>query len=200
MSRKKMKEHMSKGIASSDNLPSLQQAIIMYLAKSDPQTINQIANEIDKDYSNTHTAFKSLIRKKLVTKTGTKRYREQEFTCYWLTDEGILIALMEGTSADKLLEKTRTLYPDAKVTHCFLQIMPLFDPAVIRMAHSNVKGKGKLGSIELVQLILSGAALPMEMETGQAIVKVLKDYPEQYELLKISVKFMIDQLSQLISD
>ena len=107
---------------------------------------------------------------------------------------------MEGASSDKLLEETKILYPEAKIIHCFLEIMPFFDPEVIRMAYSNVKGKGKLGFIEVATLILSEAAMPMDIETGKKVATILKKYPDEYAQLKMVVQEMINQLSQLIAD
>ena len=40
----------------------------------------------------------------------------------------MIMALMEGADADKLLAQTKTLNPDAEITHCFLQVIPLFRP------------------------------------------------------------------------
>jgi DNA-binding MarR family transcriptional regulator len=200
MSNEETKEHMSQTTVKSDSLPSLQHAIVLHLAKNEPQTINQTAKALSKDYSATHTSFKSLVSKKLIMKTGARRYREQEFECYWLTDEGMIKALIEGANADKLLQQTKKLYPEAEIAHCFLEIIPLFDPVIVRTSYSYVKGKGKLEFPEVAQLILSGAAEAMEIETAKKIGTILKKYPEQYSAFKFVVQEMITLLSQLISD
>ncbi len=154
----------------------------------------------NKNYKPTHTALKSLEGRKLITKTGTKDYRGQQFPRYWLTDEGMYLALMEGVSAERLLEKSKILYPDAKIIHCFLEIIPFFDSEFIKMSYSAVKGKGKLEPIEVLQLILSGVGTAMDVETGKRIALTLKKYPQQYEALKAAIQFMIDQLQQIIKD
>jgi hypothetical protein len=200
MSKPKKNKHTSKTKMKSDNLPSLQKQIVLHLAENEPQTINQTVKAISKFYKATWIAFNSLKKKKLIRKTDVKEYRGRKYPRFWLTDEGMIMALMEGANVDKLLEQTRSLFPDAEITHCFLEIMPLFDPEVIKMAYSNVKGKGKLGTIEVVTLILSGAAMPMEVETGKEVATILKKYPVQYALLKNAVELMIEQLKQLITD
>jgi hypothetical protein len=200
MSKPKKNKHMSKTKMKSDNLPSLQRLIVLHLAETEPQTINQTVKALSKFYKATWIAFNSLEKKKLIRKTDVKEYRGREYDRFWLTDEGMIMALMEGVNADKLLEQTRIIFPDAEITHCFLEIMPLFDPEVVKMAYSNVKGKGTLGPIEVVTLILSGAAMPMEIETGKKIASILKKYPVQYALLKNAVELMIEQLKQLIID
>jgi hypothetical protein len=200
MSKPKKNKHMSKTKMKGDNLPSLQKLIVLHLAENEPQTINQTVKALSKFYKATWIAFNSLEKKKLIRKTDVKEYRGREYDRFWLTDEGMIMALMEGANADKLLEQTRIIFPDAEITQCFLEIMPLFDPEVVKMAYSNVKGKGTLGPIEVVTLILSGAAMPMEIDTGKKIASILKKYPVQYALLKNAVELMIEQLKQLIVD
>lgn len=191
---------MSNTNSKSDNLPSLQKAIVLHLAKTEPQTINQTATAISKGYRPTWTAFNSLENKKLVIKTGNKNYRNQDFPCYWLTDEGMIIALMEGAGASKLLEQTKILYPDAVAAHIFLEVIPLFDQQILKMARSYAKSKGKIEFVEVAQVILSGAASGMEIETGKKIAVTLKKYPKNYEALKLVVHEMIKQLNYLIED
>jgi hypothetical protein len=200
MSKTKNRKHMSQPKVKGDNLPSLQKMIVLHLAENTPQTVNQTVTAISKSYKPTWLAFNSLKRKKLIVKANVLEYRGRKYPRYWLTDEGIIMALMEGANAKKLLERTKSLCPDAEITHCFLEIMPLFDPEVVKMAYSNVKGKGKLGPIEVVTLILSGAAMPMEIETGKKVAAILKKYPVQYALLKNAVELMIEQLKQLIAE
>lgn len=200
MSGAKKKEHMSKAIAKSDNLPSLQKAIILNLADNEPQTINQTAQAIAKGYRPTWTAINTLENKKLIVKTGIKKYRNQDFPCYWLTDEGIIIALMEGADASKLLMELKILYPDAVAAHIFLEVIPLFGPEILKLAYDYAKAKGKLEFVEVAQVILSGAASGMEIETGKKVAAALKKHPKHYEALKIVVKEMIKQLNYLIED
>jgi hypothetical protein len=84
--------------------------------------------------------------------------------------------------------------------HCFLEIIPLFDPEIMRMAYGYVKGKGTIEFTEVAQVILSGAAAAMDIETGKKIAIILKKYPKYYAALKTVVQEMINQLSQLIVD
>lgn len=200
MSNQEKSQHMSYAKIKSDNLHSLQRLIILHLAENDPQTINQTVQTISKSYKPTWTAFNSLQKKKLIAKTHIKSYRGREYPLYWLTDEGIIMAVMEGASSEKLLQQTKSLYPDAKINHCFLEIMPFFNPEVMKMAYSTVKGKGKLGFVEIATLFLTQGTMPMDIETGKKVVATLRKYPDEYAKLKMAVQLMIDQLNQLITD
>jgi predicted transcriptional regulator len=200
MSKPSKSKHMSKTQSRSDNLHSLQKRIILHLAENEPQTQNEIAEATSKSYKPAWTAIKSLQKRKLIGKADVKDYRGRKYPRYWLTDEGMIMALMEGASSDKLLTQTKSLYPDEKIVHCFLEMMPFIDPEVTRMAYSSVKGKGKFGFIEVATLFLSQAAMPMDIETAKKLKNVLKKYPDQYTMLKLAIQTMIDQLSQLVND
>ena len=100
----------------------------------------------------------------------------------------------------KLLQQTKSLYPEAKITHAFLEIVPSFHPKVVKMAYSSVKGKGKIGVAEVIMLHLSQPAIAMDTETAKKITAILKKYPDVYGKLRTAVQLMIDQLSQLITE
>jgi hypothetical protein len=200
MSKPKTKKHMSKPKMKGDNLHPLQKLIVLHFAESEPQTINQTVKAISKSYKPTWIAFNSLEKKKLIRKTDVKEYRGRKYPRYWLTDEGMIMAMMEGASSKKLLEQTKLLYPDVEIIHCFLEMMPFIDPEVTRMSYASVKGKGKFGFIEVATLFLSQAAMPMDIETAKELKAVLKKYPDQYNMLKLAVQTMIDQITELISE
>jgi len=88
----------------------------------------------------------------------------------------------------------------AKIAHCFLEIMPLIHPAVIKMAYSNVKEKSKIGFAEFLTLAVSQTAVGMDIETAKKLTATLKKYPNEYAQLKMAIQLMIDQLSQLIAE
>lgn len=200
MSNSKKKEHMSKLKTKSDNLPPLQKQIILHFAKNEPQTINQTVKAISKSYKPTWIAFNSLEEKKLIRKTDIKNYRGQQYPRYWLTDAGMVMALMEGASSEKLLKQTKVLFPDLEIVHCFLEIMPFIHPEVTKMAYTSVKRKEKIEFVELAMLCMSQASVAMDIETAKKLTTVLKKYPDEYNKFKIAVQLMIDQLSQLIID
>jgi hypothetical protein len=182
----------------SDESRSVEKLIVLNLAENEPQTKRKTAKSISKYYKSTWDAFKSLEEKKLIKKAGTTSINNNEYPCYWLTDEGIMMAIMEGASPQKLLAQAKNLYPEAKTTHVFLEIAPFFHPEVVKMAYSSVKGKGKIGVAEVIMLYLSQPAIAMDTETARKITAILKNYPDVYSKLKNAVKEMINRLSQLI--
>ena len=200
MSKPIKNEHMSKSNIKSDNLPSLQRLIVLNLADSKPQTINETVKAISKSYKATWIAFNSLEKKNLIEKIDVKNYRGREYPRFWLTAEGIVMALMEGASFDKLLEQAKVLHPDAKILHCFLEIMPYTNPEILKLAYSIVKGKKEVGVNEVATLTFSQSAKQMDFETGKKLKATLEKYPEEYNKFKAKIQLAIAQLSQLIME
>jgi DNA-binding Lrp family transcriptional regulator len=186
----------------SDNLPSLQKRIVLHLAEKGPQTINETSKGVSNsnNYRSTWTSFKTLEKKGLIIKFGVKSYRNNMYPRFWLSDGGIVTAMIEGVNSDKLLEKTKILRPDAKVVHCFVEIVQYLDPIMLKMAYSSVKNKGKLAFADVLAVLLSQMATQMDFETVRKLVDTLKNYPEEYVKLKILIQTVIDQLYQVIAD
>ena len=90
-----------------NSLHPLQKAIVLSLSKHGPQTMNKTVKKMNKQsYKPSHTAFKSLEKKGILTKVRTKLYHGNQFPEFWLTPVGILTALIEGASATDLLTQT----------------------------------------------------------------------------------------------
>jgi hypothetical protein len=191
---------MSKLKVKGDKLPPLQRLVVLHLAKSEPQTINETVKKISKSYKPTWSAFNSLEKKKLIWKADIKEYRNREYPLFWLTDEGIITAMLEGAKRPLLLEKSERLFPDAKIVHCFLEVIQHMNPMVIQLARNIVKNKGTMDFVDLMTILVSDTTFESDMETMKNIVAVLKKYPEEYEQAKMIIQQMVDKLNQLISD
>ncbi|MCW4023082.1 MAG: hypothetical protein NWF02_08005 [Candidatus Bathyarchaeota archaeon] len=191
---------MSKSTVKSGNLPSLQRAIVLNLAENEPQTINETVKALSKSYKATWIAFNSLETKSLIHKIDVKHYRGREYPRFWLTAEGIVMALMEGANFEGLLEHAKIRYPDAKTLHCFLEIMPYTKPELLKLGYSIIKGKKEVGMSELATLTFSKSANQMSVEDGKKFVATLEKYPEEYKEFKATIQSAIEQLSQLITE
>ena len=200
MSKPTKSEHMSKFKFKSDNLHPLQKLIVLNLAENEPRTINQTVRALSKSYKPAWIAFHSLEKKKLIRKTDVKRYRGREYPRFWLTDEGMIMAMLEGVNPAILLDETKKLFPDRKMVHCFLELVPYMNQIVLRLAYSSVKGGGKLEFKDMATIIISQAGIPMEVENLEKFVAVFRKYPEEYQKLRRLIQIVIDQLKRLKSD
>jgi|YelNatPaOPRAMG01_1025707.scaffolds.fasta_scaffold68202_2 hypothetical protein len=87
-----------------NNLPPLQKRIILCLAEHGPQTINETVNNMKPKghYKPTWIAFKSLKAKGLIQKQGSKTYLGRKYPQFWLTEKGIVSALVNGANPKTL--------------------------------------------------------------------------------------------------
>jgi hypothetical protein len=191
---------MTKPTSKSNRLPRLQRGIVLHLAKSKPQTINETATALSKSYKPAWVAFGSLEKKKLIRKAGMKEYRSRKFPAYWLTDEGIVTAMLEGANRTFLLKESKRLFPDAKILHCFLEVIQHMNPMMMQLAGNVIKNKGTMDFADLMTILISDTNYEIDAEIMKKIVAVLKKYPAEYEQAKILIQQMIEKLSQLISD
>ena len=190
---------MSTQIAKGDNLPPLQKRILVHLVEAGPKTINEAAMVLSesKNYKPSHEAFKSLRKQNIIKEVAVKHYRGNDFPRFWLTEEGIIIALIEDISHALLFEKIKEIYPENWALHYFLEIASKYSPDTLRVAFSIIKSKGKFDFSDLILLALveKQSATPNKEYTG--LTKIISQHPKERALLKAQIEQMIDVLKQL---
>jgi len=175
--------------------------VILCLAKKGLQTINEIKNNIPKlglaprsHYKPTWVALESLSQKRLVEKVGVKDYRGRKYPRFWLTDIGVLIALIQGADSNHLLALASQVYPENKILSYFLEIAPKLNPSVFRIGYSALKDKGKLEPLDLITIFVTQMETQIQQKVLAETLEILKRYPKQHKLLKENVDKMLDNL------
>ena len=191
---------MSEFKIKSNNLPPLQRLIILHLAKTNPQTIHETMKKLNKSYKPTWSAFKSLEKKKLIYQIGDKEHRGNKYPTFWLTDEGIMDALIEEAKWDHLLKTCKNLFPDEELLHCLVEISQYLNPEILRLARNVVKNKQKLNSEVIAYILMSNASFETDMNNIASILKILKKYPEEQKRAEVHIQSMIEKLNQLINN
>lgn len=181
-------------------LHKLQKMILLYLAENEPQTANETSLKLKKSYKPTSTAFKTLKKRNLIAETEIKNYRNREYSEYWLTDQGIILALLEGANQEKLSEHAKNVRPDNKALHLFLELAPYIDNQITEMTYSSVREEGELDFMDVMNLLFLQAPTETDIENAKNLSKVLKKYPEEYKILKEAKEFIIKQLNAIIPD
>jgi len=181
-------------------LHKLQRMILLHLAENEPQTANETSLKLSKSYKPTSTAFKTLEKMNLITETKIKEYRSRRYSEFWLTDEGIVLAILEGVNHEKMSKQAQKLHPDDKELHLFLDIAPYIDRQIIEMTYSSVKESGDIDFMVVLNVLFLQAPTEMDMDNAQKLSTALKKYPEEYKILKQAKKFIIKQLNQIIPD
>lgn len=181
--------HMSKAKNKNDHLSPSQKRIILYLAKNEPQTINEINKGTHPEnkksssttYHTSHSACKDLERQNLIRKIEVKPYHSIKYDCFWLTPAGVYQAVVEGTDAQDLLEKTVKTYPDNKTLQLFLEMKPFTGIEIYKAAFSAVRKKGKLEQSDILTIMLSQMQRTLSTEQSTQPIEILKKYPDEYE-------------------
>jgi len=180
-----------------NNLPKLQKRIILHLAKNGAQTINETAKRLKGHYKSTWIAFNSLEKKGLIKKTDMKIYRNRKYPRFWLTQEGIFVALVEGADATNLLQATIKTYPNDKTLQCCLEISPVLGLEGFKIALSAIQDKGKLEDSDMIKVFLAHAQKDVSLEQIRKLIEILKKYPKEYRETKTNLNQIAKMLSKL---
>lgn len=191
-----MREHMSKPQAKRSSFPPLQKRIILYLAKSGPQTINETKKGIKGHYKSSWIAFNVLGQKGLIKKTEVKDYHNRKYPRFWLTQGGIFVALVEGANAGNLLQRTINVYPDEKTLQCALELSPLLGIEGFKIGLAAIQDKGKLDYFDTMKIILAHAQKDVSPQQFKGLIEILKKYPKEYE----GTKKRITQTNKLLTE
>jgi len=193
MSAQKTKNHI---------LPSLQNRILLYLAKQGPQTINETvkgirSSDYKSQYKSSWIAFHSLERKKVIQKTHAKTHQGREYPRFWLSNAGVFIALVEGASAQHLLAKSLQTYPNDKALQCCLELAPFTGIEAYRVALSAILSKGKLEPSDAATMMFTLANKDLSNTQFKQFRQILKRYPQQYEKLEKQIKQLTEFLNKM---
>lgn len=199
MPQHKEREQTWKHIKKSQLLPPLQERIILNLAKNKPQTINETAKAIKGHYKASWLAFKSLEKKGIIKKITSKEYLGIKYPCFWVTELGIFIALLEGVNPATLLEKTLKFYPENKDLQCLLETSLILGTDAYNMAFSIIRKKGKLEPIDTSIIMATQMQKELSSDEVKQVIKMLKKYPKQHRQLKENIEQLKEILQQFNS-
>jgi len=197
MSREKQAEHTLLPFTAQELLPPLQKRVLLYLAESDPQTINETVKALKGNYKSTWLAFNSLEKNRLIQKVTLKWYRGREYPQFWLTEGGVFVALCEEASTAALFEKSAGIYPENKVLHCLLEISPILSTEGFRALCFSFFRNGKLEQSDIDMLIASQMQHKLTVEEAKQLVEIMKKYPEQYKRFSEDMKQLQNNVEKI---
>jgi len=182
-----------------NNLPPLQKRIILHLARNGAQTINETVKSLKGHYKSSWIAFDVLKQKRLIKKTDLKIYRNREYPRFWLTQEGIFVALVEGADSTNLLQKTLKSYPNDKTLQCCLELSPLLGLEGFKIALSTIQNKGNLDNSDTMRIFLAHAQKDVSVKQFRKLIEILKRYPKEYYETKKHLSQIIKTLTKFES-
>ncbi len=118
------------------NLGPLQKQILMCLAAKGPKNISETARENSAHYKSVHTAFYSLENKGMVTRVGKASYRGRGYDLFWLTENGLLMALLNGADSNLVLSTVKRTFPKHDDTILFAQIVSRLPRKILKVISS----------------------------------------------------------------
>lgn len=177
-----------------NNFPPLQKRIILHLAKSRPQTINETKNALSGHYKSTWTAFESLEKKGLIETVTSKEYRGRQFPCFWLTELGIYLALHGRAKPEALFKTTCEIYPDKKTLQFLIEAVPILGKHAFDILYLVALNKGAIEQIDLTSIFAAQTVNKLTPKQVRKFVTVLKKYPEQHQQTRKSLRELADLL------
>jgi len=178
-------------------LPSLQKEIVKCLACSEPLTINQTKKKIHKEYAATHRAFQSLKRKQIIKEVSIKKWQGRKYKTYWLTEKGILAALILGASPKIMLTYASQVYPENNILNFTLKAAQYVNPNIFRIPYASIDEKKALDISDVISVL----AIQMTSETNEqnieALLETIKSFPEYYMLVKQFLESFTEMLLRI---
>jgi len=176
------------------SFPPLQKRIILHLAQSRPQTINETKKGISGHYKSSWIAFNVLKKKGLIKHTKSKDWRGRQFPCFWLTELGIFLALHEGAKQEVLLKTTREIYPENKDLHFLIEAVPILGKHALDVLYLAVLNRGVINQTDLIAIFAAQLQNKLNPKQITQFIEVLKKYPELHQQTRKNLR----ELSNLL--
>ena len=188
---------MSKQRGKRDSFPPLQKRVILHLAQSGPQTINETMKGIKGHYKSSWIAFNVLKKKGLIKEVELKNYRGQDYPRFWVTDSGLFIALHEGTEPKALLRKTLEVYPEDRNLQFLIEAVPILGKNAFDVLYLAALSEGLIKQSDLTSIFAAQMQKKLTPEQIRQFIAVLKKYPEPHQQCKDYVKQTRKNLGEL---
>lgn len=176
-------------------LPRLQKRIILYLAQSEPQNINETMKGISGEYKTSWNAFKALEEKGLIKHVKSGSWRGRQYRLFWLTDLGIFTALHEGAKSEVLLKTTQEIYPQNKNIQFIIEAVSILGKTALGVLHLAVSNKGVIEERPLISIMNKQKELTPKQQ--RQFMTMLKKYPEPYQQCADSIEEIQTKLKDL---
>jgi len=181
-------------------LPKLQNRIVLCLAKHGPMNIRETNKKLRGEYTSTNRAFHELEKKQFVEKVLTQKYRGRKFSKYWLSDRGLVYAILHGSNLNVLSVYVKNVYPDDDAKAVLIVLAKILGPKAFRYATGLIYEKG-LTAKSVSILIGTGVwyARQFTNEKPKALKRkveeALKPYPKIYSFYTQIKREMREMLS-----
>jgi DNA-binding MarR family transcriptional regulator len=181
----------------SDFLHPLQRKILLFLAVNEPNNKHAIASAINEHPTSTRKSLKSLEESRLIVKIDKRMSLGVKRDCYWLTDSGVFLALIEGAKPKNVLKRTEKIYPENKSLQCIIEITAILGTKMHKIAYSAVLTKGKLERDDRSAMMSAQLQKELSLEQIQELLAIMRKYPEQVGDMQEKIMEMIEKIKKV---
>lgn len=176
------------------DLGPLQKQILLHLATKGPKNINETAKEMSAHYKSVHTAFYSLEKKGMIMRVGKVSYRGRGYDAFWLTENGILKALLNGADSNLVLKAIRRTFPKYDDTFLFAKVASHLPKKVLRVISSMYPSVSvQVGIQEVLKLVFMA---DLSTDDLRRLYDILKESPFK-ETADETIKKASDKFAEL---
>ena len=121
----------------------------------------------------------------------------RERDCYWLTDSGVYLALIEGAKPKKVLDRTREVYPENKLLHLIIEMTAILGTSMHKIAYSAVATKSKLEQDDKTAMMSAQLQKGLSLEQIQELLAIMRKYPEQVGDMQAKIEEMMEKIKKV---
>ncbi len=92
---------------------------------------------------------------------------------------------------------TKQIYPKNETLACYLIVVSKMNPDVIKIAYSAIVAKGKVETIDVINIILTESQTKSSDQQQKEIIDTIKTYPKEYDLFKKRMDKILESLDKL---
>ena len=177
----------------SEFLPPLQKRILLFLAENPPMNKHATAKAMNEHTRSTWLSFKSLENNGLIKKIDQRMSLGRERDCYWLTDSGVYLALIEGAKPKNVLSRTTEVYPENKLLQLIIEATAILGTGMHKIGYSAILAKGKLEESDKGAMMGAQLQKELSLEQIQELIAIMRKYPEQVGDMQAKLDEMIDK-------
>jgi len=188
-----------KPIKRNHKLNPIEELYLRNLVENEPQTVNETATTIKKEYTSTFRAFKSLKKRGLIKKTTEpKPYRGRKYPRYMLTPLGIFKARIDGADHKLLEQKAKDNYPEDKGLLCILKTAEVIGTEAYNIAYSALLTKGKLEPSDEALILTAYMQKESNLNDIIRLFNILEEFPEYYRKITENLEQLRMILRQIL--
>ena len=180
-------EQATRAKAPENSLSPLEEQVLSHLATKGSKNIDEAVKEMSLRYEPVYAAFHSLEKREMIMAVGTTSYRGRDYDSFWLTERGLVEALLSGADPGLVLavvKKTFRKFDD----------MAMFAQVACRLPERALRTILSLYPSESLQIgigeILNFVFMHLDLGVGElkTLYEIVRESPHHKEMADEAIK------------